>query len=487
MKEILVLILFLSLILTGCTNVVDTSSLISSTYIDQTSGETYFSSEEDLIQTINGADISTFTIVFQSDAPEYTKNAAEYIQEQILLRTGVELNVCSDDSEKYDIINEIVVGETNREISRKLDAELNGVEFSLLSDGANVALEGNYFSIAGAAYYFINTYITGKNFSVTIPDATTVCTPIQKETKNYIIMIGDGMGVNHTKLFESEMSPTLLAEYTDGEDIFYGYLFPYSALSRTNSLTGTTDSAAGATALATGYKTYNGYIGMDRTGKPVPSIVELLGEKGFSTAVLTTDQAVGATPAAFTSHALDRYDSEAIFFSQYETKSRYNTKIEGMNYSFLGAGVDLLCEEIKETLLTLSENETGFFLMYEEAKIDKYSHDNDLSNTFRALLRFNQAISTIMEYVFYNPETMVIITADHETGGLQKSSSTSPSVFTYTSEGHTSVDVPVFVYGKGGEIFDNKTIENIQIPKTLAAFLGEKMQGYENKKFPALK
>ena len=116
----------------------------------------------------------------------------------------------------------------------------------------------------------------------------------------------------------------------------------------------------------------------------------------------------------------------------------------------------------------MDENEKGFFLMYEEAYIDKHCHNNDADNTFLTLMRFNQAIGRFMEYAFYNPDTMVIITADHETGGL----AINDGVCTYSSEDHTSADVKIFAYGVGTEVFDGVTVENTQIAKTIAAFMG---------------
>ena len=134
-------------------------------------------------------------------------------------------------------------------------------------------------------------------------------------------------------------------------------------------------------------------------------------------------------------------------------------------------------------LRVLSKGEDGFFLMYEEAYFDKHCHSNELQNTFYAALRFNQIIGCVMEFAFYHPETFVLITADHETGGLTKQADGS---YVYTSTGHTSADVPVFAYGVGAEVFDGVTIENIQIPKTIAAMWGVEIEGYDNEKFPSL-
>ena len=99
------------------------------------------------------------------------------------------------------------------------------------------------------------------------------------------------------------------------------------------------------------------------------------------------------------------------------------------------------------------------------------------------MVRFNQAIALFMEYAFYNPETMVIITADHETGGLHLDEN---GEFQFVSEEHTSTNVPVFAYGARADVFGGKTIENVQIAKTIAALFGVKIEGTDPENYPAL-
>jgi alkaline phosphatase len=124
-------------------------------------------------------------------------------------------------------------------------------------------------------------------------------------------------------------------------------------------------------------------------------------------------------------------------------------------------------KKVTDTLATLSADEDGFFFMYEEAHIDKHCHNNDLTNTFYALMRFNQVIGRVMEFAFYHPDTFVLITADHETGGLSNR-------FTFSSDYHTSANVPVFAYGYFSKCFHIAAVENTQIPITLAAMMGVK-------------
>ena len=363
---------------------------------------------------INGANLKDFKIVYSENDLDYAKRAAKYIQSEILERTGLKLPIVKDgeaDSSKY----EIVVGNTNRDISTKLDAKTEGLEFAILADGGSVALEGDYFIIAAAAYFFIENYVPIKDFDAKIPTETKVYQPIVKEAKNYIMLIGDGMGVYQTKLFEYMENNV---EYGDGEDVFYGYYLPYMGYSRTQSLSGVTDSAAGGTALACGYKTINEYIGRDKDKNDIKSLTELAIELGMSGGVMSTETSTGATPASFSAHAYDRDNSLEIRTCQALAKKNLGMQINcGYNYYTSNQLKDIEMN-IEDMLNTLDNNEKGFFLMYEEAYIDKHSHDNNIDKALEAVVRFNQAIGRFMEFAFYNPNTFVLITADHETGGL---------------------------------------------------------------------
>ena len=176
---------------------------------------------------VNGVSIKKYTIVCDMDGLDYNVRAAQYIRDSILEVTGRELSIIDDNEAGGK--NEIVVGETSRQISKDLDADTKGVEFAILSKDGSVALEGDYFVIAAAAYYFVDTYVNGKN--VKLPDGVTINEPITKEAKNYILLIGDGMGVYQTKLFDY-LSDT--SNFSDGENQFYGYMLPYQGFSRTD-------------------------------------------------------------------------------------------------------------------------------------------------------------------------------------------------------------------------------------------------------------
>ncbi|MBR5449000.1 MAG: alkaline phosphatase [Clostridia bacterium] len=444
MKRFLALILFASMLLT----------LLVSCKKEEPVTEAY----------INDVHLSEYVIVYSANGLDYDKRAAEYIRDSIKARTDIDVAIVTDATAVA--AHEIVVGETNRAISKKLNAECEGVEFSMLADGGHVAMEGDYFIIAAAAYFFVDSYVPTGDGRKTVPSEAKVHQPIVKEAKNYIVLIGDGMGVNQTKIFDYKENNI---EYGDGEDLFYGYLLPYMGSSRTQSLSGVTDSAAGGTALSTGHKTINEYIGRDGNGNDVQSLTELAATLGKATAVMSTESNTGATPAAFSAHANDRDSSGVISDSQLVTRQQYGTILDcGYDY-YTKKMVDGSIEKhLTDNLAKLEQNENGFFMMYEEAHIDKHCHNNELDKAYQAIVRFNQVIARVMEYAFYNPETFVLITADHETGDLYEED----GQLVYHHDDHTANDVLIFAYGMGAELFDGQNVENIQIAHTIASFWG---------------
>ena len=417
------------------------------------------------VPTVNGVKIKDYTIVYDEDSLDYNRRAAEYIKAQAEERFGAKLEIIDDGEAKRE--NEIVIGETSRDISKELNAEYDGMQFAIMAKGGSIALEADYFIIAAAAYFFVDSYMPEGGGDFLIDEEAVVRNPIVKKAKNYIMLIGDGMGFYHTKSFEYIENNI---EYGDGEDFFYGYYLPALGESRTSSLSGTTDSAAGGTALSSGHKTLNGNIGLNKNDEDVKLLTELAYEKGMSAGVMSTESDTGATPASFSAHAVDRGETASIILSQDKTKKTYGTIIDcGYDY-YTPRYMTVIEKHITDTLDKLDDNENGFFLMYEEAHIDKHSHNNDTAKMFQAMVRFNQAIARFMEYAFYNPETFILITADHETGDLYPNSE---GVLEYHSEEHTSKNVPVFVWGDGADYFDEVVMENVQIAHTFASFMGE--------------
>ena len=401
-------------------------------------------------QSINGINIRQYTLVYDNNQPEYCKRAAEYIRDEILARTGVELTI-ADTSGSY--AHEILIGETDRALSHAANLKSNTIEFFIAADDQNIALQANAFVIAAAAYYFVETYIPGNAFQSAIDKAQPIIAqPITEDPTHYIFLIGDGMGDNHIQLLKDHTGET-----------FYGLYLPYAGKLHTDCLTGTTDSAAAATAMACGYKTNSGYIGMDAEGIERQSLTELAGSLGMKTAIMTTDNRNGATPSGFTAHAMDRDDTEDILADQLLLVNNYGTEFQyNLNSAYNLEG------DIFDVLDTVNIADQ-FFLMYEEAHIDKYSHKNNVEDTVACMLRFNQAIGIFMEYAFYHPDTFVIITADHETGGLLPNDN---NQLVFTQESHSSIDVSIFGYGKGAEIFQNCQMENNQVAKIIANMWG---------------
>ena len=431
---------------------------------------------------LSGDALSSYVVVYDKDASDYTVRAAEYIAKEILARTNITLPVLPIEESTEVNEHEIVVGETSRQISQNLSAQTQDLEFALLADENHIAIEGDYFIIAAAAYYFVETYIPEVVFDIDVPQTVSVCTPIVKETENVVLLIGDGMGFNQTKLFEAFQS-TEVTDYSDGENFFFGNLFPYLGQVKTDSLSGTTDSAAAGTALASGYKTKNGSIGRNGDNEDVSLITELAAQIGKATAVMSTEKQTGATPSSFSAHAYHRSNTTDIKESQLALVGQYGTLINCGYDVYTDSEMVNLRTAITDTLQALDKDEDGFFLMYEEAYIDKHCSALSVENAYKAMVRFNQAIALFMEYAFYNPETMVIITADHETGGLHLDEN---GEYKFVSEDHTSANVPVFAYGAYGDVFNNKTIENTQIPKTIAALFGIGIEGTDPENCPAL-
>ncbi len=422
--------------------------------------------------TINGVALGEFSIVYDEQGLDYNKRAAEYIKNTAQARYGLDLAIVDDDSASN--AHEIVVGETSRAISASLNEETSGLEFSILADGGSVALEGDYFVIAAAAYYFMETYALTDGQISSVSETAEVHEPITKEAKNFIMLIGDGMGVYQTLMFDYMKNDV---EYGDGEDLFYGYMLPYMGYSRTDSLEAPkyiTDSAAGGTALSCGYKTFNGYVGLNRGREPVQNITELANELGMSAAVMSTEAYTGATPASFLVHVGSRHNETDIIKEVFAAREQYGTIVECDFDYYTTKYMGVIENKVTDVIGKVSANENGFFLMYEEAHIDKHCHNNEMDKVFDAVVRFNQVIARFMEFAFYNPETAILITADHETGELLPDESGN---LAFNSEEHSGADVCIFAYGHGMELFDGVNIENIQIAHTVAALMGDENFG----------
>lgn len=334
--------------------------------------------------------------------------------------------------------------------------------------------------------------------------------PKNKRTKNVILLIGDGMGLSQ-----------IYAGYTANKGRLNMFNIPTEGFSVTSSADSyITDSAAGGTAMASGHKTNNRFIGADEKGNPLESITEKLAKKNYKTAIISCGDITDATPAAFYAHQSDRSYNGAIaedFLSNpsdiligggpNEFKSRKDGKnlvelLQKKGYTFSdkfssldtisnnrfvvledaavvsrknGRG-DFLAKSLLKATTTFSKSPNPFFIMAEGAQIDYGGHSNNVEYVVRELLDFDRLVGQAMEFVDKNPETLLIVTADHETGGLSLIDGSIEKGYvhgSFSTNDHTAVTVPVFAYGPGAQNFMG-VYQNIEIYNKIMQLLSKK-------------
>lgn len=315
--------------------------------------------------------------------------------------------------------------------------------------------------------------------------------------RNIILMIGDGMG----------MSQITGAMYSNNNRLALER-FKTIGLMKTHSATDlVTDSAAAGTAMACGLKTCNHCLGIDADSIPCKNIMEEAHDRELATGIVVTSSIVHATPAAFFAHqplrylyeriALDLVDADIDFFvgggmknfedremddrdllqelrdkgysvSDYSYKSMdwLRTKTNGKKKvayfsawedpEYAANGRDYLLEATQIAMLTLSnQSEKGYFLMVEGSQIDWAGHAKKGNRMIEETLDFDRTIDMVLDYARKDGNTLVIVTADHESGGfsINKGSKINNLVTAFTSNGHTGSMVPVFAYGPKSEAF----------------------------------
>lgn len=321
------------------------------------------------------------------------------------------------------------------------------------------------------------------------PEFTHPCTPLPEipataQPNNIIFMIGDGMGAEQV----------WAGRLVNKGDLNLNRM-PVTGFSVTVSASHTiTDSAAGGTALACGHKTTNGYVGETPDGAPVDSLLTLAESMGKSTGLAVTKDITDATPAAFYAHSADRRRAKDIaaylprcgvdFVRGGGSKHFSKKQLESMQR----AGMDIklpssahypapskrgmsLAADVRDALAALEKNGKGFFLMVEGSQIDTAAHSNDLQWMVEEVLDFDLAVGTVLEWMQQHPDTLLVITADHQTGGLSlldgdAAEGTVQGVF--TTKGHSGVCVPVYAAGAGAAAFTG-THDNTQIYALLKA------------------
>lgn len=310
----------------------------------------------------------------------------------------------------------------------------------------------------------------------------------EKKVKNVILMIGDGTGLAQIA------SGQLAIAGPDG--LLHMQTMPVTGIVKTHSSDNLiTDSAAGATAYACGLKTYNGAIGVAPDLTACKTILELAEQKGLSTGLISTSSITHATPASFASHVVQRSMQEEIasdfldsgvevflgggvrWFSKEQRSDSLNL-LE--NFEENGYEVVLSDEELRNStndkllglfaddglerkegqpsskvmvnkaLEILDTDEDGFFLMVEGSQIDWAGHGNNVDYLKREVQDFDEAVEAVLEFARNDGETLVVLTADHETGGMtmqkQVAEGDSLEIF-WTTDYHTGIPVPLMAYG----------------------------------------
>ncbi|MDC2964277.1 alkaline phosphatase [Gammaproteobacteria bacterium] len=357
---------------------------------------------------------------------------------------------------------------------------------------------------------------------------------VNKKAKNVILLIGDGMSASQITSYR------LLKEGPNGRIAVDN--FPISGIVLTHSADAIiTDSASSATAYSTGSKTKNGFLGVDQEGQILENLTEKLDKFGFVSALISTSEVTHATPAAFFSHVDSRRNTDEI--SSQMLESKVATILGGGRKFFLSAENggkrkdkrDLLEEAKKSHKILMHKHELdisgitpsdrvlglfagehlrdeenpdnhsseptltemlrfsleraeaaidnqcrGSFIMVEGSQVDWAGHANNIDYLERELKEFDEATRYALEYAKKNPDTLVVVTADHETGGLL----IEPIALSYytgnnikfsfnTAIGggsHTGVPVPVYAYGPGSLNFSG-TLDNTDVYRAILSAL----------------
>lgn len=320
------------------------------------------------------------------------------------------------------------------------------------------------------------------------------------KAKNIILLIGDGMGVAQ-----------IYAAMTANNGHLNLERFNHTGFSKTYSADDyVTDSGAGGTALSTGHKTYDHAIGVDQDTIPRPTILEIAEKNGKATGLIATSEITHATPASFIAHVPNRNDYEGIaaffldtdidvfigggykYFAERKDSRDLIQELEHKNYAVCRsmndlasvnsgkiAGLvyedkpprvskgrdDMLYNAVQKAIQVLDQSKNGFFLMIEGSQIDWGAHKNNTDYVVEELLDFDKVVGFVLDYAEKQGNTLVIVTADHETGGMtvhDGNFDTGEVKAKYTSLGHTGVMVPVFAEGPGealfGGIYENTAI-----------------------------
>lgn len=325
-----------------------------------------------------------------------------------------------------------------------------------------------------------------------------VHTNASEKPKSIILFIGDGMGVPQLTAAIMNKVGSNFMRFTNGGLVL---------TSASNSWI--TDSAASATAISTGVKTYNGAIGVDDDQNDLKVIVEYASEIGLSTGLIATSSITHATPASFAAHNASRHEEFQIasqlseseldviiggglkfFLPESEEGKRKDgrnllNEMKNRNFAVVYNMEDLLSLDKEKTakviallsyeaiekkknpshkladmtavaIQILGKNEKGFFLMVEGSQIDWEAHDNEYEKMLFQLEDFDEAIGVGLDYAETRNEVLILVTADHETGGLtllQGEHRSNEFEEKWSTHGHSGSSIPLLAAGAGSELF----------------------------------
>lgn len=334
--------------------------------------------------------------------------------------------------------------------------------------------------------------------------------PKGKKVKNVILMIGDGMSLMHVYTAWAANRGKLWLENAQA-----------TGLSKTWAVKKlVTDSGSGGTSLATGVKTVYHAVGVDPEGKPLTSLVDVAKELGKDAGMAVTCRLWDATPCDFCCHNIDRDKEEELvgdyptsgvdfvfgggaqkftnrkdgrdIFKELQKKGYHvsrtlddffaydkNSRIFAVPYDkdtpLPDERGDLLARASMKGISLMNQNKNGFFMMIEGSQLDDYGHFNQLDLLMKETLDFDQTVGEMMKWAAKDGETLVVVTADHETGGLTLVNGNKDEgrvECCFSSKDHTGAMVPVYAFGPGAENFTG-IFENTDVFKKIKKLMTE--------------
>ena len=335
-------------------------------------------------------------------------------------------------------------------------------------------------------------------------------TPKGKKVKNVILMIGDGMSLMHVYTAWTANRGKLWLENAQA-----------TGLSKTWAVKKlVTDSGSGGTSLATGVKTVYHAVGVDPEGKPLTSLVDVAKELGKDAGMAVTCRLWDATPCDFCCHNIDRDKEEELvgdyptsgvdfvfgggaqkftnrkdgrdIFKELQKKGYHvsrtlddffaydkNSRIFAVPYDkdtpLPDERGDLLARASMKGISLMNQNKNGFFMMIEGSQLDDYGHFNQLDMLMKETLDFDKTIGEVMKWAAKDGETLVVVTADHETGGLTLVNGNKDEgrvECCFSTKDHSGAMVPVYAFGPGAENFTG-IFENTDVFKKIKKLMTE--------------